>query len=652
MQPKLHPIGVALAALAAVCAAPAWAANGYDFTATSFPAATADAVTVRITGPSQAAIIRSAVLLNGKNVTSLFVPVAGTASMTATLPGLVSGANTLKLLQSKTATEVQAQVNIHVITQADCNAAKLGTAIDTAAIGEPVSGVTLSAPTWTNASSSNQAFCRVNGAMAPVDPAAPPINFGVTLPNRWAYRYAQQGGGGMNGSVPGLAGAGFNNLGMATAGSDSGHSSGSTWALNDESMKNFGHMQMKKTYDAAMVLQQRAYGAKPTYKYWFGNSQGGREGLTMAQRYPNDFNGISSTVPVLNFSALTWGPVWVRQQERALANHVTTQKRTAITTEFIRQCDGLDGLADGVINNYQACRALFDVKQGLPNRQPWAAKRCPDGVDPNPADTTAAACLTDGQIETLHFTYTRYLFATPLAHGNKSFGMWLPGTDPGGSGLIVNTRYRGQEGAAANAANYSHLGILGATGWTMRDLNANALDYVEGGIYNDRRVEISPFVDSVNPDLNPYKSGGGKLLVTIGTNDTLASPGAQLDYYQAVIDTMGQASLDEFARLWVLPMTGHGLSGNSFNVNGNGEPNTTFGIPNSYDRTTALVSWVENGVAPAMHPVVTNGARSLPMCGYPAYPRYLGGELPVTQASSYACTADAPALPTKAGSKR
>lgn len=636
LLPPAAPVGLAFGLLASTTAL---AQSGYRFDTVSFPPAAANAVTLRVSAPSQAMVLRAVVTLNGANVTSLFTPVAGTNSMTATIPRLVNGQNVVRLFAGKATGTPLAQVQVHVISQADCNAAKLGTAIDTGEIGEPVSGVTLNAPTWTNATTSNQAFCRVNGAMAPVDPAAPNINFGVTLPSRWAHRYAQQGGGGMNGSIPGLAGAAFNNLGMATAGSDSGHSfaDGNNWALNDEAMKNLGYMQMKKTYDAARVLQQRAYGAAPTYRYWFGGSQGGREGLTMAQRYPTAFNGVSVTVPIVNFSSLMAGPVWLRQQEKPLANWVTQAKRTAISTEVIRQCDELDGLADGVVNNYQACRAQFDVRQGAPNRQPWAAKRCPGGVDPNPSLTTADACLTDGQIETLQFTHTRYLFATPLAHNNPHFGMWVPGTDPGGSGLIVTTRFRGQEGAAANAPLFTHLGIAGFTGFLLKDLTANSLDYVEGGIHNDRRVEISAFLDATDPNLHPFKNAGGKLLATIGTNDSLASPGAQLDYYQSVIDTMGQASVDQFARLWVLPMTGHGLSGNAFGVNGNGQPNTIFGIPNSYDRTAAIVGWVENGVAPPLDPVVTNGPRSMPMCRYPAYPRYLGGDLPVTQASSYQC---------------
>ncbi len=635
--PIAVPFGTALSLLLSTAAL---AQSGYQFDTVAFPAATANAVTLRISAPSQALILRSVVKLNGANVTSLFVPVAGTNAMTATVPGLVNGANLVQLSAGKATSAPLDEVRIHVITSADCNSAKLGTSVPVSEIGEPVSGVNLTSHAWTDASGSNQAFCRVNGNMTPIEPTAPNINFGVTLPQRYAYRYAQMGGAGMNGSVPALASAAYNNLGMATAGSDSGHQSNPAWAVNDESIMNFGFMQMKKTYDAASVLQQRAYSGVPVYRYWFGGSQGGREGLTMAQRYPEAFDGIAVTVPVLSFSNLALSRAAQRIQEIPLDNWVTQAKRTAISTEFMRQCDALDGLMDGVINNYMGCRKVFDVKQHPAGYNPWSAKRCPNGIDPNPSNTSAAACFTDGQIETLKFTYTPYLFATPLVNGTTSFGMYMPGTDPGGNGIIVPTRYRGQQGATDAAPIYSWLGGPALMGFLYQDLSANPLSYVEGGILNDRRIVVSGWVDSVAPNLAAFKNRGGKLISVIGTNDTLASPGAQLDYYKAVIDTMGQEAVDAFARLWVLPMTGHGLSGNAFNVNGAGEPNTSFAIPSNHDRLGMVVAWVEKGDAPPLVPIVTAGARSLPMCTYPSYPRYLGGA--PAQASSYSCISNPP----------
>jgi Tannase and feruloyl esterase len=115
--------------------------------------------------------------------------------------------------------------------------------------------------------------------------------------------------------------------------------------------------------------------------------------------------------------------------------------------------------------------------------------------------------------------------ATPLANGVRSFGMWVPNTDRSGSGLIEAARFIGQEGAPADARMHRHLGVLGVTGFLMRDPAANPLDYVEGGKLDARRVELSPWLDSTNPDLSAFRARGGKIIVTIGTDDTLASPG-------------------------------------------------------------------------------------------------------------------------------
>jgi len=468
---------------------------------------------------------------------------------------------------------------------------------------------------------------------------------------------AQLGGGGINGVIPNLTGSEFGSAGpsllqrgFATYGSDSGHQlpafgprrggppsapPDQDWALNDEVIRNFGYAQMKKTHDAAMVLIARLYGERPRFNYYIGTSQGGREGLTVAQRYPADYDGVAANVPIVNFSTLMLAPEIIRIHEKPAANWVTPAKIDAIRGEFMRQCDALDGLADGIINNYMACRAIFDVSRGASNRHPWAAKRCADNVDPNPAETSASACLTDGQISTLELVYSHYKFATPLANGVREFGMWTPNTDPSGSGLIVPARFRGQEGAAPDAPMHSHLGALGVTGFLMKDVNANPLDYVEGGRLNERRRALSEMLDSTNPDLGGFARRGGKLIVAIGTNDTLASPGAQLDYYQAVIDKMSRAQVDRFARFYVMPQTGHGLAGTNYGTSGDGKTLAVAPVPNAWDRLALLFDWVERGVAPGMSITVSAGEKSLPLCSYPTYPKYVSG--PDASASSYRC---------------
>lgn len=543
-----------------------------------------------------------------------------------------------------------------VIGKADIE--KAGRSIPALAIGEPVGSVVLYEPRWVDATATAPAHGIVEGSIMPVDPKGWPINFRVILPANWSLRGMQQGGGGMNGSLGVSARGSVLGKGFAIYGSDGGHqaggkplatgpTTGDEWSLNDEAIKNLAYMQMKKTHDAALAIMERVYGKKPAYNYYVGTSQGGREALTVAQRYPADYDGIIANVPILNNTTLMLAPVLARIQEKPIANWVTPAKVKAITAEFLRQCDTLDGISDGMINNYMAARAIFNVKDGIGPKDPWKALRAPNGIDPNPADATASAKLTDGQIKTLEFMYSTHTFKTPLANGVKSFGMWLPNTSPADFGMITGSRYKGQEGAADNAPMFSHLGILGTTGFLMQDIKANSLDYAEDGPWARRRREISTWLDATNPDLSAFYKRGGKMIVTSGLMDNLASDGSQLDYYQALIDKMGRNKVDEFSRLFVVPHGGHGLSGKAYSVNGEGKPVKAKNIagPNSDDNVDMLVSWVEKKQAPAKTLVIDEKGRigtdknvkGYLLCSYPNYPQYISGA--VEDASSYVSTA-------------
>ena len=126
------------------------------------------------------------------------------------------------------------------------------------------------------------------------------------------------------------------------------------------------------------------------------------------------------------------------------------------------------------------------------------------------------------------------------------------------------------------------------------------------------------------------------MIVAVGTDDTIASSGEQLNYYQTILDTMGRRLVDSFARLYVLPQTGHGLSGRAAPIDGEGKAVDARAIPSSFDRFAMLQNWVEKGIAPARSQVLTGASGSLPLCSYPEYPRYLGGD--ASTADAYACT--------------
>ncbi|MBW8331739.1 MAG: tannase/feruloyl esterase family alpha/beta hydrolase [Prolixibacteraceae bacterium] len=549
------------------------------------------------------------------------------------------------------------------ITISKVDIRKAGESVPASEIGEPVGSVELYEPRWIEATDAAPAYGIVEGSIFPVDPNGWPINFRVLLPASWSHRAMQAGGGGINGMITVREGRNpMVDKGFALYGSDSGHqaggmgfggaqskplasgpTSGDEWALNDEAIRNLGYMQMKKTHDAVMVIMERVYGKRPVYNYYVGNSQGGREALTVAQRYPKDYNGIIANVPIVNFSSLMLAPELLKIQEKPLKNWVTPAKVNAIRAEFLRQGDQLDGLADGIISNYMAARAIFNVNDGIGPTDPWAALRAPDNIDPDPNDKSESAKLTGEQIKTMEFVYSPYQFATPLANGVTSFGMWLPTTEPDGFGMITGQRFKGQEGAGENAPVHGSLGTIGVTGFLMQDIKANPLDYVEGGQWNKRREQLSEWLDSTNPDLSAFYKNGGKMIITIGAIDNIASCGAQLDYYQSLIDKMGRKKIDQFARLYVVPQAGHGLSGKSYKMNGEGKPVDVKNIPgpDGNDNMNLMMAWVEKNQAPAKTLVINSKGRigekkegdGYLLCSYPNYPKYVGG--PADQVSSF-----------------
>src|SRR5437763_2915917 len=240
----------------------------------------------------------------------------------------------------------------------------------------------------------NPEFCKVLGQIAPVDPNAPPIKFEVNLPVEWNGRSVQYGGGGFNGVlITGLSlppAYPFDKpsplaRGFVTYGTDSGHESKpgeppQVFALNDEAFENFAHVAYKKVRDVAVDLMQRAYGRKPAKMYFMGSSEGGREALTMAQRYPDDFDGIFARVPVINWVGLqhagtrsglvTMGEGWIRPAQVEL-----------VAKAVLQACDKADGAEDLLVLDPVGCKAKFQPEE----------LRCAAGQ-------SGDACLTEPQI--------------------------------------------------------------------------------------------------------------------------------------------------------------------------------------------------------------------------------------------------------------
>lgn len=479
-------------------------------------------------------------------------------------------------------------------------------------------------------------FCKVIGTIAAIDPSAPVITFQLNLPTVWNGKALQFGGGGFNGTLvtglgpaldappgapPPLA------QGYLTFGTDSGHQASSlpepqAFALNDEALENFAFGAYKKVRDVAVEVATVRYGRRSDRLYYMGNSEGGREGLTMAQRFPADYDGIISRVPVINWTALQHAGhrSGLTQQRGGWLN---PNKVELVSRSVLRACDALDGLSDGVVSNYIACGSAFKAE----------SVRCPTGTDEG--DT----CLSDRQIAAVNAVHAPFEFGFDLANGVRAY----PGFGYGGEAQMGGFP-QWVMGARAAAFPASTDGATVGQQWSfgnaviryfiLRDAQADPFSYSPDA-HADRVRRISALMDSTDPDLSAFARRGGKIIIKEHMADYAQSPFAGIAYYQSVVAKMGRAVVDQFMRLYVTPGVNHGGAGVSSTT---GEP-----IPQYEDLLGALDGWVHRGLPPgdmvqtavqATPPFTITASR--PLCRFPAYPRYRGSGDP-KNATSFTC---------------
>ena len=469
--------------------------------------------------------------------------------------------------------------------------------------------------------------CQVIGAIVPADPKAPPIRFQVNLPTQWNGNSLQYGGGGFNGVLinglsltpsarpdrPGPLARGY-----VTYGTDSGHQNApgvplQAFALNDEALVNFAHASYKKVRDVAVDLMKRRYGQAPRKLYFFGSSEGGREGITMAQRYPADFDGIFSRVPVINWVALQvagtragvaqFGDGWLAPDKVKLVHDAVAAA-----------CDALDGLADGIVSDFEECTRLFDVDK----------LRCTAGP--------GAGCLTEPQVRSVQALHMPLRLNYPLANDVRGYPAWGRGGENAPGSGPVGGWPSWQTGSAPPTVPP---GPSSSRAWLY---GSGAIQYfiARDPLYDPRRFNpdefvgrmraVSALMDSTNPDLAAFAARGGKLIISEHMADYAQSPYAGIEYYKTVVERIGQNAADNFVRLYVTPGADH----------------MGIGAPSAVDMVEVLSDWVERGNAPGdlvqathelMPPFPVVAMR--PMCRYPAFPRYRGGD--AGRAESFEC---------------
>lgn len=473
--------------------------------------------------------------------------------------------------------------------------------------------------------------CQVLGAIDPVDRTAPEIRFAVNLPVAWNHKALMLGGGGFDGVVPDIAGPALGEppdrvltpllRGYATFASDSGHQAvpgaaplpavDGAFAMNDEALANFGGQALKKTHDVAMLLMETAYGQKPQRTYFAGGSNGGREALLVAQRWPSDFDGVIAAYPFWNAgtTALTFGAVM--NGFAAPGAYLPPPLQALLFNSVMTKCDDLDGLRDGLISNIDACR--FDP----------ASIRCPSGRD------GGDNCLSDAQISALRrydapivypyrtkgrvASYPGFpIFAGADLRGDQQMGS-TPPRHPAVDGMPVIAHFWEQFARFAIARDPS--------------FNALTLDPMRPGRHAERINHVVDMLDANSFDLTAFQQRGGKLILYHGLADPIVSHRSTIEYWEHLDTAMGSESVRGFARFYIVPGYGHGPAAlSAFNP--------------AWDPLTALEKWVERGGAPGPQTVMDVGSheRTRPLCEYGTWPRY-DGHGPADSASSFACVA-------------
>lgn len=460
-------------------------------------------------------------------------------------------------------------------------------------------------------------ICRVQGVLTPS--ADSHIEFEVWLPAAgWNGKYLGIGNGGFAGSIGyvGLADAVLN--GYAASSTDTGHQAGGTdgsWALgHHDKMIDYGYRAIHETAEKAKTLTAKYYGGAAKRSYFSSCSNGGRQALLEAQRYPADYDGIIAGAPANYFTHHLAGFVWNAQALDA-AGSIPATKLKLIETAALDSCDSKDGVKDGVIDDPTKCH--FDP----------AVLVCKGEV--------SDSCLTAAQVDAL-----KKIYAGPKnSKGEQLFPGYEPGgeTGFGGWGAWITGFSPGKTAQLAFGNGFFGSMIFQDAAWDFHKMNFDN----DMKVADDKGAQI---FNAVDPNMKAFKDRGGKLLLYHGWSDAAIPPVNTIHYYESVVKKMGTKQAGEFVELFMVPGMQHcggGPGPNDFGAMSAG------GADADHSMMKSMEQWVEKGTAPAKIIATkykTDGnpgsgvVRTRPLCPYPMAAKYSGSGS-TDDAGNFSCSA-------------
>ncbi len=429
----------------------------------------------------------------------------------------------------------------------------------------------------------SEPICRVEAYATPTSDSH--IEFEVWLPaaSAWNSKFEAIGNGGFIGAISYDAMDTGLKLGFAIAATDTGHKGmDESWALgHPQKLIDWSYRAVHVMTATSKQIVKAYYGAPAKYAYWDGCSTGGKQGLTEAQRYPDDYDGIVAGASANYITHLQAGQEymsWLSLRDGTSGpEYIPPSKYPALHQAALNACDAMDGVKDGVIEDPTRCH--FNPK----------TVECKGEGDDD--------CLTAAQVKTAQGIYAGAKFA----NGKQVF----PGLEPG-TEMHWRMAVGGPKPAAISDGFFKYM-VFDNPNYDFRTFNTD-----RDTRYADKKVGAT--TNAIDPNLSAFEAHGGKLVMYHGWGDQLIAPENSVNYYKSVEATMGGAKKTaEFARLFMVPGMMHCQGGDG---------------PTTFDALSAVEKWREHGVAPTkIIASKSEGGKVVetrPLCPYPQAAIYKG----------------------------